>query len=277
MDELKFSVVMSVYKNDIPHYFDKAISSVLDQTLVPNEIIIVVDGPISDDLNRVLDQYVTQTNIIKPIRLPENKGLGNALKVGMEISGYDLIARMDSDDLSVPTRFEEQLVYFWNDPYLDIVGGDIAEFIGAENNVVGKRMVPRNDADIRQYMMKRCAFNHVSVMFRKKAVMEAGGYQDWFWNEDYFLWIRMMKKGCLFANTGTVLVNVRVGEQMYQRRGGKKYFVSEYGLQSYMHRNHMITWPRFAINVSQRFVMQMLLPNKVRGFVFKHFARVGKD
>ena len=115
--------------------------------------------------------------------------------------------------------------------------------------------------------------NHVSVMYRKNAVQSAGGYQDWFWNEDYYLWIRMWLNDAVFANTGTVLVNVRVGEEMYQRRGGDKYFESEKDLQNYMLRHNMITKTIYWKNITKRFIVQKLMPNKIRGWVFRTFAR----
>ena len=122
-------------------------------------------------------------------------------------------------------------------------------------------------------MKTRCAFNHVSVMYKKSSIQAAGGYQDWFWNEDYYLWIRMWLNGAVFANTGSVLVNVRVGEEMYQRRGGSKYFESEKGLQDYMLKNKMIDHSTYIKNVAKRLIIQKLMPNKLRGWVFRTFAR----
>ena len=119
-------------------------------------------------------------------------------------------------------------------PDIDIVGGDIEEFTGDIQNKIGKRRVTATDAEIKEYMKKRCPFNHMTVMYRKSAVLKAGGYRNLYWNEDYFLWIRMAWQGCKMANTGTVLVNVRVGTDMYKRRGGRKYFESELYLQRYM-------------------------------------------
>ena len=191
----------------------------------------------------------------------------------MDNAKYNLIARMDSDDVSVPTRFEQQLKYFALHPKTDIVGGDITEYIGDENNIVGKRSVPKTNPEIREYMKTRCAMNHVSVMYRKSAVQDAGGYQDWFWNEDYYLWIRMWLKGFTFANTGTVLVNVRVGEEMYQRRGGSKYFESEKRLQKYMLKHKMINRFTYVKNVVKRLIVQKMVPNKLRGWIFRNFAR----
>lgn len=269
-----FSVAMSVYKSDNPDFFDRALSSITDeQTIIPNEIVLVVDGPVNDEINAVIDKYESKYEIFKVIRLEQNGGLGNALKIAVENSSNELIARMDSDDVSVSTRFEEQLKYFETNPEIDIVGGDITEFIGEENNIVGKRSVPLSNESIREYMKTRCAMNHVSVMYKKKAVESAGGYQDWFWNEDYYLWIRMWLNGAVFANTGSVLVNVRVGEEMYQRRGGSKYFESEKGLQDYMLKNKMINHSTYIKNVAKRLIVQKLMPNKLRGWVFRTFAR----
>ena len=207
------------------------------------------------------------------IRLEQNGGLGNALRIAVDNVRHELIARMDSDDVSVPTRFAQQLRFFEEHPEADIVGGNITEFIGPETNEVGTRKVPETNDAIREYMKKRCAFNHMSVMYKKSAVLSAGGYQDWFWNEDYYLWIRMWLQGAVFGNTGTVLVNVRVGEEMYRRRGGWKYFKSEAKLQGFMLKQGMIAFPRYLLSVGQRFVLQVLLPNRLRGYVFRKFAR----
>lgn len=269
-----FSVAISVYKSDNPIFFDRALNSITEnQTITPNEIVLVVDGSVSDSLNEVISKYENKYDIFKIIRLKKNGGLGDALKIAVENATFELIARMDSDDVSLPTRFEEQLRYFQVNPEIDIVGGNITEFIGEENNIIGQRLVPVSNEAIREYMKERCAMNHVSVMYKKTAVQNAGGYQDWFWNEDYYLWIRMWLNGAIFANTGSVLVNVRVGEEMYQRRGGSKYFESEKGLQDYMLKNKMINHSTYIKNVAKRLIIQKLMPNKLRGWVFRTFAR----
>ncbi len=273
-NHVPFSVAISVYKNDNPVYFDKALNSITElQTIMPDEIVLVVDGPVSDEINYVIGKYEKRYNIFDVIRLEKNVGLGNALKIAVEHAKYELIARMDSDDISSATRFEEQLKYFIFHPETDIVGGNITEFIGEENNIVGMRRVPKSNSDIREYMKTRCAMNHVSVMYKKSTVQASGGYKDWFWNEDYYLWIRMWLNKAVFANTGTVLVNVRVGEEMYQRRGGRKYFNSEKRLQDYMLRHKMIGIFTYCQNVVKRLIVQLLLPKKLRGWVFRTFAR----
>ena len=269
----KFSVAMSVYKNDNYIFFDRALESVTDsQTIKPDEICLVVDGPVPSEIDGVIIKYSSKFNL-KVIRLKQNGGLGNALRIAVENSSYDLIARMDSDDISLPDRFEQQLIYFENNQYVDIVGGDISEFVGNESNIVAKRILPKSNKDIREFMKKRCAFNHMSVMFKKSSVIEAGGYLDWHWNEDYYLWLRMLLKNAYFANTGTILVNVRTGKDMYARRGGFKYFKSEQRLQKFMLENEIITKFQYFKNCSVRFVVQCLMPNFVRGWVYKSIAR----
>lgn len=275
MDNLSFSVAMSVYKNDKAEFFARSLESIIDlQTVKPNEIVLVIDGPVPTDIDEVIEKFDGKNpGLFKIIRLEENGGLGNALRLAVENSSFELVARMDSDDISLPNRFEQQISFFKNNPSIDVVGGDISEFENNEENIVAYRRVPTSDKEIKNYIKKRCPFNHVSVMYKKSAVQKAGGYIDLFWNEDYYLWIRMLEKGAVMANTGTVLVNVRVGKEMYQRRGGKKYFVSEKYLQKYMKNNKIIGFGTYFTNVTKRFIVQMLLPNKLRGWVFKKFAR----
>ena len=271
---MRFSVAMSVYKNDDPAHFDLALRSITEmQTRKPDEIVLVVDGPVPPQLLAVVDRYEASYPGFRSIRLEKNGGLGNALRLAVEACSCELIARMDSDDIAVPTRFAEQLSLFEKDAALDICGGDISEFIGESDNVVGKRSVPQSDAEIKEYMKTRCAMNHMTVMYKRETVLGVGNYIDWFWNEDYYLWIRMQLANCRFANTGTVLVKARSGEDMYRRRGGDKYFKSEKGLQDYMLAHGMIGRGTYCMNVLKRFIVQKALPNTLRGWVFRTFAR----
>ena len=271
----QFSVVTSVYKNDKTAFVKKALDSMLSrQSIQPTEIILVQDGPIPKDLSDLISTYEREyPTIIRIIRLDKNGGLGKALRIGVDNATYDLIARMDSDDICLEDRFEKQLNFFNENPECDIVGGQMTEFIGIESNIVGKRPVPCNDEEIKRYLRSRCPLNHVTVMFKKKAVLGVGNYQEWHYNEDYYLWIRMTLGGCCFANLPDTLVNVRVGKEMYARRGGWKYFKSEKGLQNYMLRHKMISLPRYCYNVLGRFVIQVAMPNKLRGFIFQKLFR----
>ena len=217
---------------------------------------------------------MTKTLFFSIIKLAKNQGLGNALRVAVEKAKYDWVARMDSDDIAVSNRFEKQITFLQENLDVDIVGGQITEFIDVESNIVGLRNVPLLSADINVYIKARCPFNHMTVMFRKDKILAVGNYIDWHYNEDYFLWIRMFLAGCQFANLPETLVNVRVGKEMYQRRGGWKYFLSEAKLQKYMFDNDIIGIIRFAYNVLGRFVIQVLMPNKLRCFVFQKLFRV---
>ena len=207
--------------------------------------------------------------VFNPIYLLENKGLGNALRVALENATNELVARMDSDDISLPRRFESQLELFKKNGNIDIVGGDISEFVGEEQNITGIRTVQRANNQIRADMKRRCPMNHVSVMYKKSAVNKSGGYIDFPFNEDYYLWIRMMQNGCIFANTSDVVVNVRTGLDMAARRGGKTYFKSEKDIQAYMFKNGIISYPQYAYNVFIRFVAERLMPNSIRNRLFK--------
>lgn len=272
---LRFSVCTSVYRNDKTEYVKVALDSILvNQSALPAEVVLVQDGPVPDDLSLLLSDYERKyPEEMHVIRLEKNGGLGNALKLGVENAKYDICARMDSDDICSSDRFEKQLAYIEAHPDCDIVGGQMTEFIDSPDNIIGRREVPLTNEEIYKFMKSRCALNHVTVMFRKEAVLKAGNYQDWFWNEDYYLWVRMMMAGCKFANIPDVAVNVRSGADQYARRGGKKYFDSEIGIKKLMLKKGMITRKEYVVNYIQRFIIQLLLPNSIRGWVFRTFAR----
>lgn len=270
-----FSICTSIYKNDKPEFVRVALDSMLKhQRVQPSEVVLVQDGFVPDELSSLVIEYENRyPKLMHVIRLKENSGLGNALRIGVENAQYDIVARMDSDDICLPGRFEKQLAYLETHPECDIVGGQIAEFIDSPENIVGRREVPLTNEEIYEYMKRRCALNHVTVMFRKEAVLKSGNYQDWYWNEDYYLWVRMLANGCKFANIPDVLVNVRSGRDQYARRGGEKYFRSEYGIQKYMLEHEMLKWPQFMFNISVRWCVQVVMPNWLRGWVFRTFFR----
>lgn len=215
--------------------------------------------------------------LLKTIYLLENQGHGNARKISLSHCKNELVALMDSDDISLRYRFEKQLSVFKRNKDIDIVGGQITEFIGEPSNITGKRMVPESDLDIKSYMKKRCPMNQVSVMFKKPFVEKAGGYIDWFCEEDYYLWIRIAEAGGIFANVSDTLVNVRVGEEMSARRGGWKYFSSEAKLQGYMLKKKIISFPRYLYNIAIRFCGEVLLPNQVRTKLFRFMRKDIKE
>ena len=279
----EFSVLMLVYGGDRPAQFDAALRSIAAQTLPPAEIVLVVDGPVPEETEEVIRKYETElassATAFRVIRSERNLGCGGAKRLGFGECRYPLIAMMDADDLSVPDRFEKQARYFAGHPDTDAAGGYITEFVSAEDPTdvsrkAGSRIVPETDGEIREYLRKRCPMNHVTVMVKKDRIEAVGGYMDGYYqNEDYYLWIRLAAAGGKFGNLPETLVNVRVGQEMYQRRGGLKYFRSEAGLQKLMLRKKMISLPRYLINVAERLVLQVLMPNRLRGWLFRKLAR----
>ena len=198
----KFSVLFSVYFKENPEFFDRALESVYNQSVRADEWVIVKDGPIPQELQDVIDKYKQFEDVtIKEVQLEQNKGLGVALSYGVPECSYELIARMDTDDISVPNRFELQLAEFEKDPELDLCGGQIIEFETEENTPIAERKVPLTQDEIVEFQRTRSAFNHVTVMFKKSKVLEAGNYKDCPLMEDDMLWVDMILAGakCLIS------------------------------------------------------------------------------
>ena len=150
-----FSVCMSVYRNDNPEDLCTALNSVIIQSVPPSEVILIVDGPVSHELEKIIRKYEADYSFVHPVWLAENGGLGNALKIAVEKASCEYIARMDSDDISMPDRFKKQLECFEREPDLSIVGGRITEFVDSEDNIVGSRCCPLKDSEIKRYMKSR--------------------------------------------------------------------------------------------------------------------------
>lgn len=273
-NKLKFTVCMAVYKNDEAEDFMTAVNSIYTpQTVKPDEIIIVVDGPVPESIEEAICILKQKIPIINIIRFQKNCGHAAARQAGLEASRNKWIAIMDADDISVPERFEKQVKIILEHPGISVTGGQIKEFIGSVENSVGERVVPLTDTEIKRYLTTRCPMNFMTVMYKKDDILTAGGFIDWYCNEDYYLWIRMSGRGFSFANSPDTLVNVRVGKGMYERRGGWKYFKSEAKLQLYMLGNKIISPARFIINVTGRFAIQVAIPNCLRGFIYQKLFR----
>ncbi len=267
------SVCMSVYHGDNALFFREALDSVFSQTRKPEEVVLVVDGPVTSEIDEVIADYSHREIALFVVRLEKNSGHAISRQTGLDAANCEYVAIMDSDDIAVPDRFEKQMAYIEEHSTVDVLGGQIKEFIGTPSNVVGARIVPLSDEDIKAYLRIRCPMNFVTVMLKKESVQKVGGYIDWYCEEDYYLWVRMVEKKMTFANLPDNLVNVRVGNEMYQRRGGLKYFKSESRLQKYMYKHGIISFPRYVYNVAGRFIVQVAMPNKVRGFVFQKLFR----
>ena len=234
---MKYSVLMSVYKNDSPVFLKEALESVYEkQSRKPDEIVVVFDGPLTKNLYEVLEKYrVGKENIVVYLPQEVNQGLGEALRIGSNVCTGDYILRMDSDDISAEDRFKKQIDYVEKHPEIDVLGTDIAEFQNSpdEENLRIRRCPEKHD-DIVKMGKKRNPMNHVSVCIKKEALVKCGGYKTLLLLEDYYLWLRMIGAGCKLANIHESLVYVRVGNGFDSKRGSKSRIKGWKVLQKYM-------------------------------------------
>ncbi|MBO0454293.1 MULTISPECIES: glycosyltransferase [Enterococcus] len=273
MVSVDVSVLMSVYIKERSEYFRKSLKSVFNQTTSVKEIVLVLDGPITPDLQAVIDDYQRiNHSIIKLVPLSENVGLGKALAVGVEACSYGLIARMDTDDIMLPTRIEKQYAEFKENPGLTIVGSNIDEFYDTPSEIVGRRIVPESYEEICNFSKKRNPFNHMTVMFKKSAILDVGNYQPMMGFEDYYLWVRLLKAGYKGKNIQESLVHARTGEGMYARRGGKKYFVNGLKGRKAIYKAGLGSFFDYLISCSAHIVVS-LLPNSLRGKLYEKKLR----
>jgi glycosyltransferase involved in cell wall biosynthesis len=229
--EKRFSVLIAVYNRENPNHFRTALNSIWDsQILKPDEIVLVKDGPLSPELNLVIEQFKYKAPL-KIHSLEKNCGLGIALAEGIHICSNELIARMDSDDISAPDRFSDQLQFMTNNPDIDLLGTDIAEFKSNAEKFCSYRKLPTQINDLKKFARRRNPLNHMTVIFKKSAVIRAGNYKPFPGYEDYLLWIKMLQQGSKIANIPKVLVYARIGNNMYSRRQGYIFYKQELLLQ----------------------------------------------
>ena len=220
----------------------------------------------------ILDLYKQKYTIFKTVSLPVNQGLGKALNEGLKHCSHALVARMDTDDIAKPERFEKQVKIFQKHPEVDVVGSWIDEFEGDISHVVSVRRLPECHEDILSFAKKRNPINHPVVMFRKGAVFAAGGYQHFPLFEDYYLWVRMMLNGSKMYNIPESLLYFRFSPEMCKRRGGWKYAYVEMRFQRQLQKLGYIGILMMMTNICIRLVTR-LVPNSLRGWIYKKFLR----
>jgi glycosyltransferase involved in cell wall biosynthesis len=267
---MKFTVLMSIYHQEKSEYFDRCMASIWDaQTIRPNEIVLVLDGVLTKDLYKVLEKWKKRLNgKIKIIALESNVGLGVALAIGLNNCSNDLVARMDTDDISHPDRFKIQVGYMKGDLDCDIVGSFVTEFNDNPDVVISSRTVPLSHKGIVAGAKMKNPFNHPSVMYRKSSVIKAGNYKKFHGFEDYYLWVRMIMNGACCFNIDKPLVNMRSGYAMLSRRGGIGYAINEIKLQYKFLEMGFISNFIFMKNILIRTPVR-LLPNVVRSYLYK--------
>ena len=243
-----FSLLVPVYHGDRTDYLRRAFrSAVDDQTVRPDQVVIVRDGPVRDELARCLSDLQAASPVpVTLVPLERNGGLGPALDRGLAASRFDVVARQDADDVSMPHRFEVELPLIAD---ADIVGSGLLEFVTDTDDIVGQRVPPVGAVQIQRYARMHDPFNHPTVVYRKTAVLAAGGYGDLRLMEDYALFARMLLGGARAVNVPEPLVWYRVGEAAFKRRGGRDLLRSELRLQREFRRLGFTSRPQYARNV----------------------------
>jgi glycosyltransferase involved in cell wall biosynthesis len=246
-----FTLLVPVYDGDRPDYLRRAFrSAVDDQTVRPDQVVIVRDGPVRDELAECLDELRAASPVpVTFVPLPHNGGLGPALDRGLAAASFDVIARMDADDVAMPHRFEIQLPLIRD---ADIVGGGLLEFAGDIDHIVGQRVPPTDPGQIQRYARMHDPFNHPTVVYRRNAVLAAGGYGDLPLMEDYALFARMLAGGARAVNVAEPLVFYRVGATSFKRRGGTELLRSELRLQREFRRIGFTSPAEYVRNVIVR-------------------------
>ena len=270
----KYSVLMCVYHKDNPEWFDLAIRSMLDQTVKPEEFVIVEDGPITEALQRVIEKHCGQNEgLFHIVKLEKNCGLGEALRVGVENCRNEWIARMDSDDYSVPDRLEKQFQAARRHN-ADMIGSDVAEFVGEpdKEHVKALRVFPEKHGDLVKFGRRRTMFCHPAILMKRSQVLAAGNYQTAYLHEDFDLFIRMLQDGCIGYTIKETLVYIRVNEDFYRRRGGLVYLKALLRFNWRQLRAGWMKLPDFVARSGGNIVF-CLMPNGMRDFLYRKVLR----
>lgn len=269
---LNFSVLISVYWKEKPAYIHKALRSIWnDQTLKPSEIILVEDGPLTDELDKEI-KFFMQSAPVKIISLTQNQGLGRALNEGLKHCTYELVARMDTDDISKSDRFEKQIGYMTQHPNVSVCSAWIDEFVDSPNDIKSVRKLPETHEEIIAFSKKRCPINHPVAVFRKSDVINCGGYQHCPFFEDYYLWCRMLNRGYIFHNLQESLLLFRASKDMFNRRGGIQLCKNEYNfLRKIKSIGYISTWEMCKALIVR--IPVRLMPSKLRSMLYKTLLR----
>lgn len=272
--KMKFSVLMSVYKNDEVLFLKRALSSIYEeQTVKPEQIVIVIDGPITSELQQVITNFYNKyEEVVTLVPLKSNVGLGEALRIGTTYCRNEYIFRMDSDDISNKFRFEKQIKFIIENPEIDVIGTNIFEFHTNTDEQMMIRMVPEKHKDIVRLAKKRNPMNHVTVCIKKSSLEKCGGYESLLLLEDYYLWLKMIVSGCTLANINEPLVYVRVGNGFISKRGSKTRIIGWKRLQEYMIKYKLISKYEAFMNMIYINIF-VLTPPFFKSLIYRIFLR----
>ena len=272
----EYSVLMSVYYKENAKWFEESIQSMFMQTIQPKEFVLVEDGKLTEELENVVKKYKKKyPKIMKVVKLDENVGLGPALQRGVKECSCEYIARMDSDDYSVPNRIEKEFEIFEKDSTIGMVGSNVSEFIDNIQNVICNVVLPEENEDIIRFSKKRNPFRHPSVMFKKSEVIKAENYREYYLCEDYDMWLRMIRNNCKCYNIQENLVYMRISDDFYKRRGGIKYLKSINKFKKEQMTLGYFTKMEYLKSIIPHAIV-CLMPNFMRDLIYKKLLRKSK-
>lgn len=268
------SVLISVYEKEKPEYLERALESLQDQEYIPDEIVLVKDGALPEQLEEVIKEFKKKYSGLKTVELKKNRKLGRALAAGLKHCSFNLVARMDSDDIALSSRFQIQKTFMEAHSGVSAVGGDIAEFL-KESEILRIKHMPSSYQELLRYAKLRNPLNHMTVMFRKEDIEAVGGYVHFPDFEDYHLWSRLLAGGYKIANIPKVLVKARTGSGFAGRRGGIDYFRRFYKLRCFQRQIGLIGYAGWvkAVCIS---ALICLPPPKMRDFIYHILRRRNK-
>jgi len=273
VEYLKYSVLMSVYIKEKPEWFRISLDAILSQTIMPAEIVLVKDGPLTEELEKVITEYSQKSNIFKIISLEKNVGLGLALQKGITLCSNELIARMDTDDYCIPKRCERILDEFNKNPKLDVVGSWENEFWEDDiSNIFACHKVPETDIQIKHFMRRRCGLLHPTVIFKKSSVLKAGNYRNVPLFEDYDLFVRMIRNNANTYNIQEALYYLRVNPNLFKRRGGYTYMKTSMNFRYWQWKNGSSSFFDYVVSTFGQMTV-CLMPNFFRTLFYKKFLR----
>ncbi len=271
---IKFSVLISLYDGELTENFNQSMNSIWKTTSIkPNEIILIIDGPIRQELTKLVNHWEKEIPPLKAIFLKKNVGLGDALNIGLEKCKHELIARMDTDDICRKDRFEKQLRVFNENNDVDICSSWVSEFEQDQSIITSQRKLPESHVTILKYAKSRNPINHPAVMYKKEAVIKAGSYKPMKWFEDYYLWARMLINGAKFYNIQEPLVNMRAGYKQLERRSGIQYAKAEFFFLRKLLKIGFLSHLQFLKNLILRLSVR-ILPKLILSYIYRKLLRI---
>ena len=268
-----YSVLITVYYKETPENLTASIESMLNQTVRPSDIVLVCDGPLDGRLNKIIHRFTTEYGgLFQVMRLNENVGIGSANNAGIQHCRHELVAKIDSDDISHPDRCRRQLELFEQKPELSICGAQLEEFLGTPDNILAVRNVPLGYAEILKYARRRMPFNNPTVMYKKSEAIKAGGFSDLRRCEDYDMYVRMLQQGCIAENLPDVLTSYRLSEDAYRRRGSFSNLSGFISVRWRIYRSGFSGFFDFLVPTCGQ-ILLTIAPNRLKDVMYRKIMR----